>query len=162
MPEAILILEDLFNRREKIRKENKSLIFTNGCFDGLHQAHVDYLTEAKSYGDYLLVAICPDEIVRLLKGRGKPVYNVIHRFMSLYHLGGIIDILTISKHLSVEYLLGNLRPDIYVKGGDYDIDTINPEERETVKRYGGRIIITRRYEKKPTRFHAPQIQQEKL
>ena len=75
-------LSSLQTLREQYRRENKTVIFTNGCFDILHAGHVAYLSEARKLGDRLIVAVNDDDSVRRLKGDGRPV-NAVDRRMSV-------------------------------------------------------------------------------
>ncbi|MDF2476425.1 MAG: rfaE2 [Sphingobacterium sp.] len=105
------------------KKERKKIVFTNGCFDILHPGHLCYLMEAASLGDKLLVAINSDEIITELKGIGRPVNNEYFRssmLASLYFVDGII----VFNDDTPKSLILSLKPDILVKGGDYDLTTI--------------------------------------
>src|SRR5580693_4925378 len=109
--------------REKLAAEGKRIVFTNGCFDILHAGHVRYLQQAKQLGDYLVVAINDDDSVKRLKGPGRPINNVLQRMAVLAGLG-VVDWVTSFTEDTPECLLKRLRPDILVKGGDYQIDEV--------------------------------------
>src|SRR6202008_2192679 len=79
MIEKILSLEQMHRERERLRSTGKRLVFTNGVFDLIHVGHVRYLTEARSLGDRLLVAINSDSSVRQLKGEARPIFNELER-----------------------------------------------------------------------------------
>ena len=126
---------------KKLRKDfDGKLVWTNGCFDILHEGHKDYLKKASELGDYLVVGLNSDDSVRRLKGRGRPINKVLDRCDGLYSLD-YIDYVFIFDELSPLNCLRELKPDIYVKGGDYNLNSINQEERRLVEGYGGRIVI---------------------
>lgn len=104
------------------------LVVTNGCFDLLHVGHVKFLWEARKAGDYLLVGLNDDESVRGLKGDGRPVYSVLDRAEMLAALRPVSAVCIFSGMRATEFLKA-ARPDVYVKGGDYTIETLDPDER---------------------------------
>ena len=121
--------------------EGKEIELTNGCFDIIHAGHVDYLIDIKArHPDcFLLVGINDDEAVRHLKGPGRPIQAFAHRASVVMALKPVDAVVAIG-----EDALDPLRafmPDIYVKGGDYTLDTINQDERQLVEGYGGRVEI---------------------
>src|SRR5216684_9337990 len=93
-------------------------VFTNGCFDLLHLGHVRYLQNARSLGDFLILALNSDEGVRLLKGSGRPLVSEDERAEILAALT-CIDYVTIFNEPTAGSLVALLQPSIYVKGGDY-------------------------------------------
>jgi D-beta-D-heptose 7-phosphate kinase/D-beta-D-heptose 1-phosphate adenosyltransferase len=123
--------------RGRLRAEGRRLVFTNGCFDILHVGHVRYLEAARSLGDALLVAINSDAAVRALKGESRPVLNEAERAEMLAALGAV-SYVTIFDAVSPRSLIGQLLPDVLVKGGDYQVDEIHG--REEVERAGGRVL----------------------
>ena len=122
------------------RAAGKKIVWTNGCFDILHTGHLRYLKDAKNYGDILVVGLDSDEAVKKLKGPGRPVNNEEDRAEVLSNIF-FVDYVVIFPYGGAKDCIELLRPDIYVKGGDYTIDTINPEERKLIESYGGRIFI---------------------
>ena len=104
--------------REQYRVSNKSVVFTNGCFDILHAGHVRYLTEAKKLGDILVVGLNSDESVRKLKGAGRPVNPEEDRAEVLAGLRAV-DHVVVFPEDTAEELVRQLQPDVYVKCGDY-------------------------------------------
>lgn len=102
---------------------NEKVVFTNGCFDILHAGHVDYLSEAKLEGDHLIVAINDDESVYRLKGEGRPINNLERRMSMLAGLSAVDWVVPFSGD-TPESLLHLLKPDVLVKGGDYQIDEV--------------------------------------
>jgi len=126
-------LEELLVEVAAHREAKRTIVFTNGCFDVIHAGHVTYLREAKSLGDVLIVAVNSDEQVRIQKGEGRPVYNIGDRLDILSELQ-CIDYLIEFADPTVHELLRAIRPDIYVKGGDYRPEEIN--EFDLVKDLG--------------------------
>ena len=113
----------------------RPLVFTNGVFDLLHPGHVDYLAHARSLGGALIVGLNTDSSVRLLgKGDDRPINPEADRAWMLAGLVSVTLVTVFSERTPVA-LLHSVRPDIYVKGGDYDIDTL--EEARFVRSYGG-------------------------
>lgn len=122
------------------KRAGRTLVVTNGCFDLLHPGHVTYLASARAHGDTLLVGLNGDDSVRQLKGEGRPVNPEQDRAVVLAGLESVGAVCIFSER-SAERFLAAARPDVYVKGGDYTIDTLNQQERRTVEAAGGRIAI---------------------
>ena len=120
---------------ENLRRDNK-IVFTNGCFDIIHAGHVRYLTTAKNFGDVLIVGLNSDSSVRKLKGASRPINNQADRAEVLLALKPV-DYVIIFDELTAENLIAKVKPDIYVKGSDYNLDTL--PEAKIVQRYGGRV-----------------------
>ena len=118
----------------------KTLVVTNGCFDLLHLGHVTYLQNARCLGDALLVGVNGDSSVQALKGQGRPLNGEFDRAAVVAALEAV-DIVTIFPEVTATSFLALAAPDIYVKGGDYTLDTLNQDERRAVERAGGRIVI---------------------
>lgn len=131
-------LEDLKVEVERSKKEGKRIVFANGCFDILHAGHIRYLREAKSLGDILVVGVNSDASARKLKGEGRPYTPETERLEILSCLQPI-DRLVLFEETNVSKLLLALRPHVHAKGTDYTVDTV--PERETVKSFGGEVII---------------------
>lgn len=113
----------------------RPLVFTNGVFDLLHRGHVTYLAEARALGAALLVAVNTDTSVRMLaKGEDRPLNTEMDRAFVLAALASVDYVTFFSERTPVE-LMKIIRPDIYVKGGDYNIDTL--EETHLVRSWGG-------------------------
>jgi rfaE bifunctional protein nucleotidyltransferase chain/domain len=124
--------------REEYRRNHKTLVFTNGCFDLLHAGHVRYLSEAKTLGDVLVVGLNSDESVGRLKGPGRPVNPAADRAEVLAALRSVDHVVVFAED-TAEELVRQLQPDIYVKGGDYSIDRL--PESVIVASYGGRTVL---------------------
>jgi D-beta-D-heptose 7-phosphate kinase/D-beta-D-heptose 1-phosphate adenosyltransferase len=121
-------------------------IFTNGCFDLLHLGHVCYLQEARSLGDFLILALNSDESTRILKGAGRPLVAEEERAEIMAALT-CVDYVTIFRETTANSLIELVQPAIYVKGGDYagaqsDIpDGSRLPEAKAVQAYGGSIRL---------------------
>src|SRR6185369_999405 len=105
--------------------------------DLLHVGHVRYLAQARALGDALVVAINSDRAVRELKGADRPVFDEAERAEILAALR-VVDYVVVFDHISPRSLIGELLPDVLVKGGDYDLDQIHG--REEVEAAGGKVI----------------------
>jgi D-beta-D-heptose 7-phosphate kinase/D-beta-D-heptose 1-phosphate adenosyltransferase len=124
-------------------------VLTNGCFDILHAGHVSYLQEAKLRGDILIVGINSDASVRALKGEGRPVNDELDRAFVLSALG-FVDFVTVFDGETVEDLLRVAKPNTWVKGGDYTVDTLNPAEKKIALDNNCEIVILQEVEGKST------------
>lgn len=121
-----------------LRDSGQRMVFTNGCFDILHVGHVRYLGAARALGDCLVVGLNSDVSVRRLKGAARPVNEEADRAEVLDALRAV-DYVTIFDEPTAAELIEILRPDMYVKGGDYTMDTLL--EAKIVKGYGGRVEL---------------------
>lgn len=133
---------------DELRQAGKTIVFTNGCFDILHIGHLRYLEEAKALGDCLVVALNTDDSVRQLKGPDRPF---VPEFERTEMLAGFqcVDWITLFSEVTAIDLIKELKPNIYVKGGDYtDLDQI--PETETVRSIGAEIVIVPKTEGKST------------
>lgn len=111
--------EEIVALSDRLKKEGKKVVFTNGCFDILHVGHVKYLQEAKSYGDILIVGLNSDSSVRELKGPTRPVNNEDDRAYILAALESVDYVVVFSEETPHD-LIKSIAPDILVKGGDYE------------------------------------------
>ncbi len=134
----ILAPGDLAARRDLLEQQGKRLVFTNGCFDLLHVGHVRYLQGARQLGDALAIGLNADASVRALKGEGRPLNGAEDRAEVLAALA-CVDFVTIFDEPRATRLLARVRPHVYAKGGDYRLDTLNPEERAVLEEVGARI-----------------------
>jgi len=132
--------EQLAALRDEFAAAGKRLVFTNGCFDLLHVGHVRYLQAARALGDALLVAVNGDASVRALKGPTRPINNEQDRAEVLGALG-CVDCLTIFHNERVTDLVRTIRPQIYAKGGDYTVESLDPGERGALESVGAEIRI---------------------
>lgn len=124
--------------REKLKRTGKKLVVTNGCFDLLHRGHAEYLSRARKCGDVLLIAINSDESVRAIKGKSRPIVCEKDRAYLLSSLM-FVDAVVIFNTPKCTNLFLSLKPDIYVKGGDYNIDSIDKEEKAALLSVGSKI-----------------------
>jgi D-beta-D-heptose 7-phosphate kinase/D-beta-D-heptose 1-phosphate adenosyltransferase len=108
---------------EDARVQGERIVMTNGCFDILHAGHVAYLEEAKSRGDRLLVAVNDDDSVRRLKGSGRPINSLEDRMAVLAGLAAVDWVVPFAED-TPERLIGEILPDVLVKGGDYRPENI--------------------------------------
>ncbi len=122
----------------KWRDRGLKVGFTNGCFDILHPGHIAYLTQARSWCDRLVVGLNSDASVRRAKGDGRPVNSLEARALVLAGLA-CVDLVTAFDEDTPAALIAAARPDLLVKGGDYDIDTI--VGADLVKGWGGEVKI---------------------
>ncbi|MGC4877626.1 D-glycero-beta-D-manno-heptose 1-phosphate adenylyltransferase [Micromonospora sp. DT43] len=118
------------------REAGRSVVFTNGCFDVLHPGHVRYLEQARALGDLLIVAVNSDGSVRRLKGPDRPVNPVEDRGALLAALS-CVDHVVVFEEDSPAALIEAVRPDVYVKGGDYPPELV--PEAPLVRRLGGQV-----------------------
>lgn len=121
-----------------IRKTNKKIVFTNGCFDLLHKGHRDLIKQSFSFGDILLVGLNSDESVKRLKGEYRPMQNQIERKNALLNTGYVNEVYIFDDDTPLE-LINLIKPDILVKGGDYTPNEIVGFEEVTSS--GGEIKI---------------------
>lgn len=121
---------------ERMRKNRKKIVFTNGVFDILHRGHVQYLRKARSFGDLLIVGLNTDASVRRLKGKDRPIQKQQDRAFILSELRCVDHVVLFSKD-TPERLIQQIRPDVLVKGSDYRITEI--VGTEFVRSYGGQV-----------------------
>src|SRR5664280_379833 len=138
--EKIIPWDQLQQWRAAFRDAGKRLVVTNGCFDLLHLGHVTYLETARNLGDALLVGVNGDAAVAQLKGPGRPLNSEWDRAAVLAALQCVDGVCIFAEKAATRFL-SEARPDIYVKGGDYTLDTLNQEERRVVEKNGGKIVI---------------------
>jgi rfaE bifunctional protein nucleotidyltransferase chain/domain len=136
----IIAWERLPEWRAALRSSGKKLVVTNGCFDILHLGHVTYLENARNSGDALLIGVNSDAAVRGLKGAGRPVNPETDRAAVLAALDSV-DGVCIFTDVTATKFLAAAQPDIYVKGGDYTLETLNQDERRAVESAGGKIVL---------------------
>lgn len=124
--------------QEKLRREGKKIVTTNGCFDILHVGHVRVLKQARDLGDVLMVGINSDASVRRLKGEQRPVNNEADRAELLSALRCVDYVTVFDEDTPVEFLR-LFQPDIHVKGADYKPE--NLLETPVVEAGGGKVVI---------------------
>jgi rfaE bifunctional protein nucleotidyltransferase chain/domain len=138
--EKLKTAEELALVRDGLEAQGRKLVFTNGVFDLLHVGHVRYLEQARKLGDALLVAVNGDASVRALKGPTRPI-NGEHDRVEVLAALECVNYVTIFPAVRVTDLVGVIRPQVYVKGGDYTVESLNPEERAALEGAGSEIRI---------------------
>jgi len=145
----ILKLDEVAAYREELRKQRRKVVATNGCFDLLHVGHLKYLTEARALGDFLWVGLNGDASVRELKGPGRPLVPEADR-AELLAAWRMVDAVTIFPDARATVFLRAVRPDVYAKGGDYTVESLNAAEAEVLRECGATIEIVRLVKGKST------------
>lgn len=136
---SILAEEQVGQVAASYRAAGKTIVFTNGCFDLIHSGHITYLSEAKRLGDILVVGLNSDDSVRRLKGPARPVLTIQHRSAVLAGLTSVDHVVVFDED-TAEHLVELIRPNIYVKGGDYRPEYAPPEAL-VAERYGATYQI---------------------
>jgi D-glycero-beta-D-manno-heptose 1-phosphate adenylyltransferase len=136
----IVSLDEIAERAHELRTGGKKIVATNGCFDLLHVGHVRYLKAARALGDVLAVGVNGDQSVRKLKGPGRPLNSEKDRAEVLAALESV-NLVVIFPELRATRFIQLVAPDIYVKGGDYNSETLNAEERNALQKIGSKIDI---------------------
>jgi rfaE bifunctional protein nucleotidyltransferase chain/domain len=136
----ILALDDIVAYREGLRKRGRKVVATNGCFDLLHVGHLRYLTGARELGNFLWVGLNGDASVRELKGPCRPLVPEADR-AELLAAWRVVDAVTIFPDVRATAFLRAVQPDIYAKGGDYTVASLNAEEAEALRACGAQIEI---------------------
>lgn len=132
-------IDELKKKLSVARDYNEKIVFTNGCFDLLHNGHIACLRDAKSKGDRLIVAINDDQSIKKLKGDNRPICTIQNRIAVLEELSSIDWIISFSEDTPIN-LIKELQPDVYVKGGDYVKEDL--EEYPLVSSYGGEVYLS--------------------
>ena len=138
--EGVLTLEEALRWREELRRSGRTLAVTNGCFDLLHRGHAVYLERARAEADALLVLVNSDASVRALKGPTRPLQCQEDRAFLLCALKPV-DKAVIFDSPRCDRELELLAPDVYVKGGDYTAENLDPGERKALEKSGSRLVF---------------------
>lgn len=138
IPKKIYTLENLKKQVAAWRVNNKTIAFSNGCFDILHEGHIFSLNQAASEADILIIGVNSDQSVKRLKGPERPINNQISRSIMLSNLA-VVDAVVVFEEDTPLALIQSLMPDVIVKGGDYTIDQI-VGSKEVIAN-GGRVVI---------------------
>jgi len=120
----------------KLKRKNKTVVFTNGCFDILHRGHIEYLNKAKSFGDVLVVGCNSDVSVRRIKGRKRPINRQSDRAKVLSMLE-CVNFISIFNEDTPLNLIEYVKPDILVKGADWKKKDV--VGGDFVESYGGKV-----------------------
>jgi D-beta-D-heptose 7-phosphate kinase / D-beta-D-heptose 1-phosphate adenosyltransferase len=135
------VIQDVFQlalRAEAYRRAGRRIVFTNGCFDILHRGHIAYLNRAKALGDILILGLNSDLSIRKLKGPDRPINSLEDRAQVLAALSCVDHIIPFDSDMPHD-LIRVVRPDIFVKGGDYSLETL--PEASLVDDLGGKVEI---------------------
>jgi D-glycero-beta-D-manno-heptose 1-phosphate adenylyltransferase len=134
----VMSLDEAVIWREGIRKQGRKLVVTNGCFDILHRGHAQYLYQTRCFGDSMLLLLNSDSSVRALKGPTRPIISEENRAYLIASLAFIDAVVIFDEPRCVEEF-SKIQPDVYVKGGDYALDTLDNGEREALQGAGADI-----------------------
>ncbi len=141
-----MIIEDRMHLKEIIRnarKDGKTIVFTNGCFDIIHAGHISLLKFAKSLGDILVVGINTDDSIKRVKGDKRPIIELPLRVRVLDSIKYVDFVIPFDED-TPESLISEIRPDIHVKEAEY-LNKPMPE-KQLVESYGGRVEFFERTE----------------
>jgi len=139
----IVTLAEAQRRAEAWRVDEKTIAYANGCFDLFHIGHLRTLESARQEADVLVVGINGDKSARQLKGPGHPIVAERERAEIVAALA-CVDLVVVFQELSSLAVIQALKPDVWAKGGDYNIGTVNQAERAYVEGYGGRVVLGER------------------
>ena len=130
--------QKLLSLIQKLKTEDKRIIFTNGCFDILHSGHIDYLKKTKELGDILIIGINSDESVKKIKQQNRPINKLLDRMIVLNSIK-YVDYVVPFNEETPENLIKIIKPDVLTKGGDWNKKDVVGSA--FVKSYGGRTVI---------------------
>ncbi|MDF1672155.1 MAG: D-glycero-beta-D-manno-heptose 1-phosphate adenylyltransferase [Vicingaceae bacterium] len=141
------IISDIDSVVEKWKTQNQSIVFTNGCFDILHRGHIEYLAQTSDFADKLIVAVNADSSVKKLnKGDGRPIQDENSRALIIAALD-FVDAVVIFKDDTPYEIINSIKPNVLVKGGDYDANCIDKTDKkyivgsDVVKSNGGKVEV---------------------
>ena len=135
---SVLNLEELTKTVSLAKSVGKTVVFTNGCFDLIHGGHIEFLQKAREKGDLLIVGLNSDESVKSIKGNDRPIKTQKERANIISALKSV-DYITIFNETTPEEIIRQVRPDILVKGDDYNKDEV--AGREIVEGYGAKVEL---------------------
>lgn len=124
----------------KLKSKNKTIVFTNGCFDLLHSGHVYLINESKKLGDILIVGLNSDKSVKLLKENGRPIIGENDRIYILSNLKPI-DYIIVFDEYSVADLIEFTNPDIITKSSEYTVKDLENVGGKFMKDSGKKVIL---------------------
>jgi rfaE bifunctional protein nucleotidyltransferase chain/domain len=136
----LLTKKKLIQWRTYLKEHGNSLVVATGCFDILHVGHIDCLRKAQSFGELLLVGIDNDQSVKKLKGETRPINSEENRAEVLSSLYMVNTVYIYENTLD---FLRMIKPDVWVKGGDYTINSLNQDEVKAVQENGGIVQIVK-------------------
>ncbi len=134
----IVTLKELKKILEKLRKQNKKIVFTNGCFDIIHSGHIRILKKAKERGDVLIVGLNSDKSVRKIKGSKRPIMNEKDRALILDSIR-YVDYVVLFDEETPYNLIREIMPDVLVKGADYKLEEV--VGADIVIKKGGEVFL---------------------
>jgi rfaE bifunctional protein nucleotidyltransferase chain/domain len=132
----IVSREELKQIRTTLRKQNKKIVFTNGCFDIVHRGHIEYLLKAKAIADVLIVGLNTDESVHRIKGPKRPITPLEDRAIIIANLVPVDYVCTFDEDTPLE-LIRAIMPDVLVKGADWNIHDV--VGKDIVEQAGGKV-----------------------
>lgn len=135
---SIFTLSEAIDWRQEMAEHQKTVVFTNGCFDILHRGHAEYLYRARCCGDALIVALNSDKSIKSLKGKDRPIIDEYNRAYMMASLK-FVDAVIIFNTTRCTKLIKQIKPDIYIKGGDYNVDTMDTSEKNALLDVGSVI-----------------------
>ena len=138
MPGKIKSFEEITAIATEARRNGKTVVFTNGCFDLLHRGHVHILRQSKAAGDLLIVGVNTDRSVRLIKGATRPIRPEIDR-SELIAAMEMVDYVVLFDEASPYDLIAAIKPNVLAKGGDWGADKI--VGADLVERDGGQVMV---------------------
>ena len=136
--QKIFTLDNLVRLANQWHMLSKKIVFTNGCFDIMHQGHNTYLLQAAEFGNKMIVAVNTDNSVKKLKGEKRPIIDQNSRAFNLACQTYVDAVILFDEDTPLDLIL-KLKPDVLVKGGDYNIETIVGAQE--VKQYGGEVKV---------------------
>ncbi len=131
-------MKSLSEIRASIKRANKAVVFTNGCFDLIHSGHIYLFKEARRLGDVLIVAVNDDESVKKIKGPSRPIFPLAERMEILEAVQFIDYLLPFSENTPLR-VISAILPDVLVKGGDWKLEEV--VGRREVEGAGGRVVL---------------------
>ena len=134
----IYSLDTLTTQVEQWKEKGNKIVFTNGCFDIIHRGHIEVLARTADLGDKLVVGLNSDQSIQELKGEDRPIIDGQSRAILLAALSFVDAIVLFSEDTPLK-LISALLPDVLVKGGDYEIETI--VGHEIVQKNGGKVKL---------------------
>ena len=135
---------ELIKITSNLKKRKRKIVLVHGVFDLIHMGHLEYFSQAKKYGDILIVSVTPDKFIQ--KGFGRPYFKSEQRMESLASIE-VIDFVILNKSANATDIINKIKPNYYVKGPDYknfkdDITGQIKKERLAVKKNGGKLVFT--------------------
>lgn len=140
MRKKIIAYDNFKNFASMLHLTGKRIVFTNGCYDMYHTGHARSFVEAKKQGQILVVGVNSDKSLREYKGRMPLMHQKERAEMVAYHEA--VDVVVIFDDDPLQ-ILKWLRPAVWVKGGDYTLDTVNQKQKKFVESYGGTVYLTK-------------------